>query len=112
MYCKHCGFKVPEGSEFCDNCGHKIGSTDLMDKLGGFREDEITHAGEQPRKVNLFSDAPDARPAKPGKKKTMRPAASRSSNRGRSQTTVPKVGLGIIIFIIIVIINILEMLMD
>ena len=58
MYCKHCGFKVPEGAEFCDNCGHRMNASNWIDKLESLREDELTHAGEQPRKTDLFPDRP------------------------------------------------------
>ncbi len=58
MYCKHCGFKVPEGAEFCDNCGHRMNASNWIDKLESLREDELTHAGEQPRKTDLFTDRP------------------------------------------------------
>ena len=119
MICKHCGFKVPEGSEYCDNCGHKLNSVDLMDKLDGFREDDITHAGEQPTKVDIFQErAHDG--MGPAKKKTRKPLmqttvrTSKSSSYKDSQKLVSKIISLIvsIIFFVVALFQILNNIMD
>ena len=107
MVCRHCGFKVPEGSEFCDNCGHRINSVDLKDKLDGFREDDITHAGEQPRKTDIFSNRVQDVPGTAGRKvrkPTSKKTKRSSSNKGAS---LGKVLLPILFFIIYIVIQVL-----
>lgn len=36
MYCKRCGKEIPDGSEFCNFCGNKIGVEELtsLEKTG------------------------------------------------------------------------------
>ncbi len=115
MYCKHCGFRVPDGAEFCDNCGHRMNGGGLFERLDSLREDDITHAGEQPRRTDLFPDKNSAAEAAGVKKKAKlvkksRPSKSAHTGNDEKRANRVRLGIGLIIVLIIIIINVIDIL--
>ncbi|MBQ1714759.1 MAG: zinc ribbon domain-containing protein [Firmicutes bacterium] len=118
MYCKHCGFKVPEGAEFCDNCGHRMNASNWIDKLESLREDELTHAGEQPRKTDLFPDRPSKKSS--GKRVDLKKSIGRAnvkplggaSRKKADQSETAKVVGSILTALLGLVVSILMMMLD